>query len=111
LGDGKPPQYRRCHRVFDSFSFQHHDDFVRTTFSINDAILKELRQLAVASGKSFRSVIEEILILGLAQKTKVKPKKKFRVVPHRLEMKRGLRGLSMNQLYDQVEAEGNTQTR
>jgi hypothetical protein len=84
---------------------------VRTTLNINDALLKELRQYANSSGKTFRSVVEQALVLGLAQQMRAKPKRKFRVRPHSLQMKPGFRGMSMNQLYDQIESETITRQR
>jgi hypothetical protein len=78
---------------------------MRTTLSINDALLKELRQRTATSGKSFRAVVEETLQLGLARNRTSIRRSKFKVAPHPLHLKPGFRGLSMNQLYDQLEAE------
>jgi hypothetical protein len=78
---------------------------VRTTLSINDAILEQLRELARNSGKPFRQVVEETLALGLTRQRKGKATNHFRVRPHSLGLKPGFSGFSLNQLYDQVEAE------
>jgi hypothetical protein len=84
---------------------------VRTTLSINDALLRELRDRAAASGSAFRQVLEEALALGLARQAKTRRPRKIRIKPHRLGLKPGFRGMSLNQLYDQIEAEGNAQRR
>lgn len=83
----------------------HQDAFVRTTLSINDAILEQLREQARKSGKPFRQVVEETLALGLASQSKRKVGGRFRVRAHALGLKPGFRGASLNQLYDQLEAE------
>jgi len=79
---------------------------MRTTISINDALLGELKKEAAASGKPFNRYLEETLQRGLASKGGgSRQKKDFRVVSHPLQMKAGYRGQSMNQIYDQIEAE------
>jgi len=78
---------------------------MRTTISINDATLGELRQRADATGRSFRAVLEETLELGLAQLSKPQARARFQVRPHPLGLKPGFEGVSLNQLYDQIEAE------
>ena len=83
----------------------HHDDKMRTTVSINDVTLRELREQAVSSGTSFREVVERSLEIGLAHLAKPRSRGKFRVRPHPLGLKAGFQGVSLNQLYDQIEAE------
>lgn len=78
---------------------------MKTTLSINDAILRQLRELARKSGKPFRQVVEETLALGLTSQGKRKASRHFRVRPHSLGLKPGFAGVSLNQLYDQLEAE------
>jgi hypothetical protein len=92
--------------VLDSLNaFCHHDAKMRTTISINDVTLRELREQAVSSGTSFREVVERSLDLGLAQLAKPRSRGKFRVRPHSLGLKAGFQGVSLNQLYDQIETE------
>lgn len=76
---------------------------MRTTLDINDAILAELRAKAGAEGKSFKRLINETLQLGLAAKSRKSAR--FRVKPLNPGIKPAYQGLSMNQLYDQLEAE------
>lgn len=78
---------------------------MRTTVDISDALLRDLRARAAEGGRPFRDVLEEALALGLAQQAKGRPRRRFRLVPHRLGLKAGFRGMSLNQLYDQIEAE------
>lgn len=78
---------------------------MRTTVDINDALLKELRERAVESGVSFKRILEQTLASGLANHPTLIKTRKFKVRPHALGVKPGFRGMSMNQLYDQLEAE------
>jgi hypothetical protein len=78
---------------------------MRTTVNISDVTLRELREVSKVSGLSFRATLEQSLELGLANmKDPVKPTR-FRVRSHRLGLKPGFQGVSLNQLYDQLEAE------
>jgi hypothetical protein len=78
---------------------------VRTTLNIADALLKELRERAAASGRPFRQVLEETIAAGLAQRAGLRSGPRFRVQPHALHLKPGFRNLSLNQVFDQLEAE------
>lgn len=78
---------------------------MRTTLGINDALLRELRRRAAAAGQPFRQVVEETLARGLAATAKPERARAFRVRPHALRLKPGFRGISLNQLYGQLEAE------
>ena len=76
---------------------------MRTTLNINDALLDELRVRAHETGRPMNATIEEVLRRGLAGKTpprKVRQAKTFKV-----GIKPAYLGMSMNQLYDQLEAE------
>ena len=52
-----------------------------------------------------RAVLEETIRLGLVQQSKPSPSPQVAIRPHDLQVKPGFANLSMNQLYDQVEAE------
>jgi hypothetical protein len=78
---------------------------MRTTLNIADALLAELRHRAAATGRPFRQVLEETIAVGLARQSHPKTARKFRIRPHALHLKPGFRNVSMNQLYDQLEAE------
>jgi hypothetical protein len=78
---------------------------MRTTVNIKDAILEELRKRAAATGRPFREVLERSLEIGLAHMDRAPSRRRFRVRPHRLGLKPGFQGVSLNQLYDQLESE------
>ncbi len=78
---------------------------MRTTLSISDALLEELRQRAAGSRRSFRAVVEEVLQIGLGKSADATKKSDFRIEPHPLHLKEGFRRTSLNRLYDQIEAE------
>lgn len=83
----------------------HHDVHMRTTIDINDARLKDLRDLARRTGRTLKEVLDEGLQLGLAHMEKPRAHGRVRVKTHRLALKPGFAGASLNQLYDQLEAE------
>lgn len=76
---------------------------MRTTIDINDATLADLRERAAASRRPFRQVVEETLQLGLA--AKVKAPHPIEIQTYAVGIKPAYKGLSLNQLYDQIEAE------
>ena len=78
---------------------------MRTTVNISDDIVRDLREQSALSGRSFREVMEESLALGLARLPKPARRQEFRVQPHPLGLKAEFQEMSLNQLYDQVEAE------
>lgn len=82
-----------------------YDADVRTTLSINDALLKEVRRRAGAAGRPFRQMLEETIALGLAAAKKPKTQRRVRIQPRRLGLKAVYQKMSLNQLYDQLEAE------
>jgi len=77
---------------------------MRTTINISDGILSELRELARQRRRPFREVLEETIQRGLGVTPKNSPKR-VRIQTHRVGIKPAYQGLSLNQLYDQLEAE------
>jgi plasmid stability protein len=82
---------------------KHHDAFMRTTLNISDALLAELRSRANESGRPMNATIEEVLQRGLAAESPQRRQTKVRTF--RVGVKPAYLGMSMNQLYDQLEAE------
>ena len=68
-------------------------------------LLKEVRRRAGATGQPFRKVLEEMISLGLASSKKLKRKSRIRIQPRPLGLKAVYQKMSLNQLYDQLEAE------
>lgn len=103
----RPPHSHRTAEgaALDGAGTWHHDAIMRTTLNIADALLKELRERAAASGRPFRQVLEEAIAAGLAQRAGLRSRPKYRVKPHALRLKPGFRNLSLNQVFDQPEAE------
>ena len=67
--------------------------------------MEELRARAAETGETFRQVLEKTLRLGLGAGRASPRREPFRVRPHPLGLKPGFHGVSLNQLYDQLEAE------
>ena len=78
---------------------------MRTTIDINDALLRELRERAHTSRRPFRSVVEEALQRGLSTAPRGERRTRARIQSRPIGIKAGLQAMSMNQLYDQIEAE------
>jgi hypothetical protein len=76
---------------------------MRTTLNISDAVLHELRALSESTRRPFRAVVEETIQRGLSRVES--RRRKISITPHAVGVKAGLRGMSMNQLFDQIEAE------
>lgn len=47
---------------------------MRTTLTIDDNLLKQLKQLSLETGKPFKQVVNETLLAGLSSKADVKRK-------------------------------------
>jgi hypothetical protein len=77
---------------------------MRTTLNISDAILQELRALSESTRRPFREVLEDTIHRGLSRPES--RRRKISISPHPVGVKPAFRGMSMNQLFDQIEAEG-----
>lgn len=77
---------------------------MRTTIDISDGILSELRERARQRRRPFREILEETIQRGLSV-TPAASSKQVTIQTHRVGVKPAYQGLSMNQLYDQIEAE------
>jgi hypothetical protein len=78
---------------------------VRTTINISDGVLSELRERARQRKRPFREIVEETLQRGLSP-TPTATGGRVTIQTHRIGIKPAYQGLSLNQLYDQLEAEG-----
>lgn len=77
---------------------------VRTTININDALLEDLKKRAREEGRPMTRVVEDALQRGLSAGRIGKGKKRT-VQAFPVGIKSAYRGMSMNQLYDQLEAD------
>lgn len=77
---------------------------MRTTINISDGILSELRERARQRRRPFREILEETIQRGLGTMPS-SSEKKVTLQTHRVGIKPAYQGLSMNQLYDQIESE------
>ncbi len=73
--------------------------------SIDDDLLTRLREEAERRKRPLRAVANEALRAGLTRLAEAADYRPFEVRPYRLGLKPGFRGMSLNQLYDQIEAE------
>ena len=85
-------------------SHRHHDAYVRTTINISDGILSELRERARQRKRPFREIVEETIQRGLSAMP-ASTGKRVTIQTHRVGIKPAYQGLSLNQLYDRIEAE------
>ncbi len=76
---------------------------MRTTVDISDALLRELRKLAAKQGQPFRAVLEETLQRGLAVRQGTR--RPVTISPLPIGIRRAVSGMSLNQVYDQLEAD------
>jgi len=77
---------------------------MRTTIHISDGIVSELQERARQQRRPFREILEETLQRGLSA-TLPQPENRVSIPTHRVGIKPAYQGLSMNQLYDQIEAD------
>ena len=82
----------------------HHEADVRTTINLSDGILSELRERARHRRRPFREILEETIQRGLSASSPSSVKQ-VSIQTHRVGIKPAYQGVSMNQLYDQIEAE------
>jgi hypothetical protein len=78
---------------------------MRTTIDISDGLLHELREVSRRRKRPFREVLEETLQRGLSAQSAPLRGRPTRLKTYRVGIKPAYRGTSMNQLYDQLEAD------
>ena len=80
--------------------------------TIDDHIATALKALARTSGKSFKTVVNEVLLNGLTTGKKPVPSQEaFRVASARRGFLPGIDPLKLNQLVDELEADDFTLRR
>jgi hypothetical protein len=79
---------------------------MRTTLTLDDDLARRLKELARASGGSFKEVVNQVLRRGLVTADgPPEASDPFRVVPKACGFKPGVDPLKLNQLYDDLEIE------
>jgi hypothetical protein len=79
--------------------------FMRTTLNINDGLLEELRAQAQSERKPMTRVVEQTLRRGLSAGSGADPAYEPNIQTHEVGIKPAYQGMSMNQLYDQLETD------
>lgn len=77
---------------------------MRTTINISDALLSDLKARAAERKKPFRQILEETLQRGLAA-SEAPASWELEIQAYPVGIKKAYHGMSMNQIYDQIEAE------
>jgi hypothetical protein len=75
---------------------------MRTTIDISDALLRDLRAVAEARKTPLRKVVEDLLQRGLSAEPATG---NVTIETHPVGVKAAYHGMSMNQLYDQLETD------
>ncbi len=78
---------------------------MRTTVDISDVLLRDLRKKAAQSKRPFKVVLEEAIQYGLSVSKDRPAPSKICIKTYPVGIKAAYRGMSMNQLYDQLESE------
>jgi len=73
---------------------------MRTTITISDALLDELKRRATAEKQPLRKTLETVLQRGLSMLPSIAP---VQIEPAAIGVKAPYQHLSMNQLYNQLE--------
>lgn len=76
---------------------------MRTTIDIKNALLDKLKQRALEEQRPMTKIVNETLEKGLS--TPTKNKKKVHLQTHAVGIRPAYRGMSMNQMYDQLESQ------
>jgi len=76
---------------------------MRTTLNINDALLDEIKERARTEKRPVTKVINDVLRMGLSSQPTTP--QNLRIPTAKVGIKDAYKGMSLNQLYDQIESE------
>lgn len=79
---------------------------MRTTITLEPDVAERIRQASLSGKRSQKAIINEALRRGLGVEKSNKPGKPFRVRPIRSAFRAGVDNGKLNQLVDELEAEG-----
>ena len=93
----------------DITRLRHHDVSMRTTLTLDDDLVEQLKERAHRSRRPFKDVVNETIRhgLGFSKPVKIPP---FKVKPWNLGLPREYEG-KLNQLVDKLEVEAYLQKR
>jgi hypothetical protein len=79
---------------------------MRTTVTLDDDVVRDLREAQRRSGRGFKEELNEALRRGLhAGEKPVRPRRRFRVRPRACGFQTGVDVARLNQLVDELELE------
>jgi len=78
---------------------------MRTTLTLDPDVAERLNGEIRRTGKSFKSIVNDAIRLGLGLATKRPRGARFRVEPHALGLRPGTDPDRLNQLVDEMEAQ------
>ena len=84
---------------------RHHDDYVRTTLTLERDVADSLRREKRRSGKGLKALVNHALRIGLGLSARQVRPPHFEVRPHAFGFKPGVDLDRLNQLVDELEAE------
>ena len=79
---------------------------MRTTLTLDDDIADTLKEMSRLLNKPFKQVVNDALRRGISPGISEAPAPEYRVIPNRSRLASGVDPLKLNQLNDQLEAEG-----
>ena len=83
---------------------------MRTTLTLDPDVAERLASEARRTGKSFKSLVNDAIRLGLGLTGRQPRAARFRVEPHALGLKPGIDPDRLNQLVDELEVEAVART-
>lgn len=94
----------------DTPRLKHHDAYMRTTLTVDDALYKKLKDRAYREHKPFKQVVEETLRRGLIVSQHPEESRPFEVEAHHCGRRTGIDYGKLNQLNDELEASDMTRS-
>lgn len=79
---------------------------MRTTLTIDDEVDRRLRKVAKTQNRSYKEVINEALAAGLRRLEVAEPAADYDVRIRKFGLRSGIDRGKLNQLYDDLEADG-----
>lgn len=79
---------------------------MRTTLTLDDELARQLKKLAISTGRSFKEIVNATIRKGLSLgEEPIGDRPPFRVQPKACGFRPGVDPLKLNQLYDDLEIE------